>query len=277
MRTFYGVALLAYLAASVAAAQQAVDVAVDQGTAAQKTEYSVGGEVAAPELIGADIPLLPTDTCSDKAAGKVVVSLLVDEAGSPLDVTLHHPEENYLEKLAVHTVERDHFKPGTLHGTPVLVKETVEVTLQGCFVQKDGPEGKTRVFRLTAQPGQKLGVVIPPVGTAPAARGGSFIDAAGNIVPLVRGSKVKAPLVLNSVQAQYTEKARLDKVQGVSLISLIVDAQGRPQAPAVIRSLRPDMDVKAMQAVMKYRFKPATMEGKPVATLITVEVNFRLY
>jgi TonB family protein len=37
------------------------------------------------------------------------------------------------------------------------------------------------------------------------------------------------------------------------------------------------LDEKALEAVQRYRFKPAMKDGKPVASTISVEVNFRLY
>jgi TonB family protein len=37
------------------------------------------------------------------------------------------------------------------------------------------------------------------------------------------------------------------------------------------------LDQKALEAVRKYRFKPAMKAGVPVPVMITVEVNFRLY
>jgi periplasmic protein TonB len=37
------------------------------------------------------------------------------------------------------------------------------------------------------------------------------------------------------------------------------------------------LDEKALEAVLRYRFKPAMKGGKPVPVLITIAVNFRLY
>jgi outer membrane biosynthesis protein TonB len=45
----------------------------------------------------------------------------------------------------------------------------------------------------------------------------------------------------------------------------------------VVRSLGMGLDEKALEAVSRYRFKPALKNGKPVPAIITVEVNFRLY
>ena len=92
------------------------------------------------------------------------------------------------------------------------------------------------------------------------------------------GGSVSAPVALNSVEAEFSDEARRAKYQGVCLISLIVDAQGNPQNPRVIRALGMGLDEKALEAVRKYKFKPALKDGRtPVPVMITVEVNFRLY
>jgi periplasmic protein TonB len=92
------------------------------------------------------------------------------------------------------------------------------------------------------------------------------------------GGGVSAPVPLNSVEAEFSDEARRAKYQGVCLISLIVDAQGNPQNPRVVRALGMGLDEKALEAVRKYKFKPAYKQGTgPVPVMITVEVNFRLY
>jgi periplasmic protein TonB len=92
------------------------------------------------------------------------------------------------------------------------------------------------------------------------------------------GGGISAPVPLNSVEAEFSDEARRAKYQGVCLISLIVDAQGNPQNPRVVRALGMGLDEKALEAVRKYKFKPAMKDGRtPVPVMITVEVNFRLY
>ena len=92
------------------------------------------------------------------------------------------------------------------------------------------------------------------------------------------GGGISAPVALNDVEAEFSDEARRAKYQGVCLISLIVDAQGNPQSPHVVRPLGMGLDEKALEAVRKYKFKPAMKDGKtPVPVMITVEVNFRLY
>jgi TonB family protein len=92
------------------------------------------------------------------------------------------------------------------------------------------------------------------------------------------GGGVSQPVPLNSVEAEFSDEARRAKYQGVCVISLIVDAQGNPQNPRVVRALGMGLDEKALEAVRKYKFKPAMKDGRiPVPVMITVEVNFRLY
>ena len=92
------------------------------------------------------------------------------------------------------------------------------------------------------------------------------------------GGRVSGPVPLFQPEAEFSDEARRAKYQGVCLVALIVDAQGNPQAVHVVRTLGMGLDEKAMEAVRKYKFKPAMKDGKtPVPVAITVEVNFRLY
>jgi periplasmic protein TonB len=91
------------------------------------------------------------------------------------------------------------------------------------------------------------------------------------------GGGVSAPVPIFTPEAEFSDEARRAKYQGVVLISLIVDAQGNPQNPRVSRPLGMGLDEKALEAVKKYKFKPAMKEGKPVPVMMSIEVNFRLY
>ena len=92
------------------------------------------------------------------------------------------------------------------------------------------------------------------------------------------GGRVSAPVVLHSVEAEFSDEARRAKYQGVCLISLIVDAQGNPQNIRVARTLGMGLDEKAIEAIRQYKFKPAMKDARtPVPVMITIEVDFRLY
>ena len=91
------------------------------------------------------------------------------------------------------------------------------------------------------------------------------------------GHGISAPVPMKTPQAKYTREARERKVQGVCFVSLIVDANGVPQNPRIVRPVGYGLDAAALDAIRKYRFKPAMKDKKPVPVMMTIEVNFRLY
>jgi TonB family protein len=79
-------------------------------------------------------------------------------------------------------------------------------------------------------------------------------------------------------EAEFSDEARKAKYQGTVEVTFVVDTKGNPQNPRVVRPLGMGLDEKAIEAVMKYRFKPAMRDGKtPVPVLVTVAVDFHLY
>jgi TonB family protein len=92
------------------------------------------------------------------------------------------------------------------------------------------------------------------------------------------GGGVSAPVPLFQPEAEFSDEARRAKYQGVCIVGLIVDAQGNPQSVHIVRALGMGLDEKAMEAVRKYKFKPAMKDGRtPVPVPVNIEVNFRLY
>jgi periplasmic protein TonB len=61
------------------------------------------------------------------------------------------------------------------------------------------------------------------------------------------------------------------------LLWLVIGPEGLPQNIRVQRSLGMGLDEKAIAAVSRWRFQPATFNSQPVAVEINVEVSFRLY
>ena len=91
------------------------------------------------------------------------------------------------------------------------------------------------------------------------------------------GGGVSAPEVIYAPEAEFSDEARRAKYQGECVVSLIVDAQGNPQRVQVVRHLGMGLDEKALEAVRQYKFKPAMLQGKPVAVEMDVVVDFRIY
>jgi len=179
-----------------------------------------------------------------------------------------------VERLAVRIVEADSFRPGTLKGEPVEVRLKALVRIAGCIATKKNTDGSSsKVFRLRAQPVQAFAAKLTATETD---HESDKIGAAGTSELYKIGNGVSPPIPLNSVQAEFSDEALRKNIQGVCLVTVIVDVHGRPQNPRVVRPLGHGLDERALEAVTKYVFKPA-MKGKvPVPVMITVEVNFGL-
>lgn len=109
-------------------------------------------------------------------------------------------------------------------------------------------------------------------GWGPGKNGGA---GDGVYTPGVGG--VTQPVPIFTPEAEFSDEARRQKYQGVCVISVVIDAQGYPQNLRLVQTLGLGLDQKALEAVQRYRFKPARKDGKPVAARMTVMVNFRLY
>lgn len=95
--------------------------------------------------------------------------------------------------------------------------------------------------------------------------------------PVLRvGHGVTAPRALNSPDPEYSEEARIARLQGKCVLSLVVNSEGKPQDVKVSRSLGKGLDEKSIEAVRNWTFEPARKDGKPVAVRISVVVTFRL-
>jgi periplasmic protein TonB len=91
-----------------------------------------------------------------------------------------------------------------------------------------------------------------------------------------RGRGVTPPQLVYKVDPEFSEEARHAKHQGVVVLIIEVDASGNVRNVRVRQSLGLGLDEKAVDAVSHWRFRPAVLNGKPVTTEATVEVNFQL-
>lgn len=88
---------------------------------------------------------------------------------------------------------------------------------------------------------------------------------------------VTTPQVIFNPEPSFSDEARKAKSQGIVLLLLVVGKDGHPYDIRVGRSLGMGLDEKAIEAVNRWRFRPATLNGQPVATRIAVQVDFHLY
>jgi periplasmic protein TonB len=88
---------------------------------------------------------------------------------------------------------------------------------------------------------------------------------------------VTVPQVIFNPEPSFSDEARKAKAQGIVMLLMVVGKDGHPYDVRVGQSLGMGLDEKAIEAVNRWRFKPATFNGQPVATRIAVQVDFHLY
>ena len=91
------------------------------------------------------------------------------------------------------------------------------------------------------------------------------------------GGDVSAPVLIYSVEPKFTQEARSAKIGGNVLVNLIVDQNGLPTNVRVIRGVGHGLDEKAVEAVNKYRFKPAMEHGQAVPVQLNIVINFQIF
>lgn len=88
---------------------------------------------------------------------------------------------------------------------------------------------------------------------------------------------IKPPKALHTQEPEYPEHERRSHIQGQVSLRVVVDDHGVVRFPAVDVSPGPEFSKAAIEAVKKWSFQPAKLNGVPVAVLIIVATDFRLY
>jgi len=90
------------------------------------------------------------------------------------------------------------------------------------------------------------------------------------------GNGVSAPVLVSKIEPEYSEEARVAKLQGTVLLSIVIGVDGHAYNATLARSIGFGLDEKALDAVLQWQFKPGTQNGLPVPVVAQIEVNFRL-
>jgi len=166
----------------------------------------------------------------------------------------------------------------------------VESTKQLSKVQKTTPEIKpltldqkpaqtpstSQPVRTQAQPVQQVSsqpVVTTPT-TQPAQQQTKAAESTPAPMPFV--AIESQPELLRREPAVYPEIAKKMGLQGRVTVEVTIDAQGKPIQAKVVKSASDIFNEAAIEAVMKYSFKPAMMSTGPVTAKIMIPIDFRM-
>jgi TonB family protein len=92
-----------------------------------------------------------------------------------------------------------------------------------------------------------------------------------------RDQSVKPPFCVFHPEPPYSKQARMVKLQGVTVLRIVVNAQGLVEQAYVEKALGLGLDQSALRTVRTWKFQPGTKNGEPAPVRVRVEVFFRLF
>lgn len=189
-------------------------------------------------------PEYPKKALKKKLEGSVVLRLSLDETGQVVNAVALSGDQEFAE-AAIRGVRKWKYSPYLINNTAVRVTTLVSID-----------------FRLNGSGKPEI--------TA------SYKDWLPENVFKVGGS-VSPPRAIYTPDPAYTLEARSEKYKGTCVLAVVVGVDGRSHEIRVLRPLGKGLDEQAIEAVKQWKFSPGKKDGQPVAVMIKVEVQFRLY
>ncbi len=206
-------------------------------------ELPVGFDATPPQATWRPDPAYTDEAIRHHVDGIVVVSFLINAEGDVTDVELKSPPLGYgLDEGVLGTVRTWKFRPAMRNGRPVPVRVGFKMTFR-YFDRRSAPPGD----------------LIPLEGR----------------LAVMKGVTPAKPIF--TPDPEYTDKARRAGLEGTVTVEVNIDKKGRVTgAIAMGRELGMGLDKQAVKAARKWKFAPATLDGKPVATVGQIQVKFKL-
>jgi len=152
--------------------------------------------------------------------------------------------------------------------------------------EPEPPKPKEEIISLPAEPKPKPvprpvappRASVAPVPAKPAAAWPGAGTAAATGAPTgAKAGITSGPGHLYNPKPAYPAESRTANEQGTVMLSVAVDAAGRPTSVSVAKSSGfPRLDRSALEGMQRWRFKPALRDGVPQASSVTVPVRFML-
>lgn len=208
------------------------------------------GSITPRRVLHKEDPKYPKEAKKRNLQGAVTLVATVEENGAVSNIAILDGDLELADE-AVDALRHWRFEPYTRNGAPMKVEQKLTFNFD--------PRKKRAELNELAQ---------TTVRYAPAMVRHGVYRVGGGVSP-PKGFYMPDPA--------YSDKARKAKYQGVAVLSLIVGEDGSPRDIKVPKALGQGLDVKAVEAVQRWKFEPAMKDGTPVAVAINVEVRFQLY
>lgn len=255
--TLFGVVLTA---SPLCVSQDSSPISVDSDHRPTHRSAHAPKIVVPPRPISVVTPNYPKEARKKKIEGQVVLHAVVTLDGTLNDITVVSGNP-ILADAALEAVRQWRYQPSKINGEPVEAQHEIVITFRK---DKDGDAVYLGADDLS-----------PDVPLEPSADITERL-AAGEFFASSK-ARDTLPKATYAPYPEYSETARKARYQCSNVLSLIVGADGQPMTVWVTKPCGEGLDEKAVEAVQKWRFEPATKDGEPVAVFLAVDVSFHLY
>jgi len=129
------------------------------------------------------------------------------------------------------------------------------------------------VVGLTLRSTTTAGTVAAPVGNTLYGKPEEKASAPSDVAPLYVIDT--QPEILEEVKIPYPPEAKREFIEGSVVVLLTIDVDGTVSAAKVLSGPGHGLNEAAVEALKRFRFRPASKGGKPTATQITYTYTFR--
>ena len=248
-----GLLLVSLLSAAPASAAQQSESLLRESAASGQTE-ALRHLLSGSEEVGVDAPDEAGWTALMHAArgGHGAVARLLLDAGANVHQT------NEAQETALHLAAQ--------HGGTEVARLLLAAGAD--YAARDA-EGRTPLFRAI---GGGHAEIIDLLHDA--ALVGS--DRRSPVRAVVSRGETTPPTVIQWTIVPYTDKALAQGTEGTVVLMALVRPDGSVGAVNVSKGLEESLDRSARETVRRWRFEPATRDGKPVAVVVEIGVDFEL-
>jgi len=234
--------------------------------------YEVGGEVIPPKLLHCTEPAYSAQPQKFHISDDSTLSLVVYTDGKPEDIVPVSKIGLGLDENAVTAVKDWRFQPAILNDQPVSTRIQLIVSFHYCENPTDCEIQLAEREALAKLKAFQTGGSSSKSDSGPR----RLVETDG--VYEEQGSTgtiagFTFPKMVHHGSFKLTKAARKAKLRGFCILSLVVDAKGTTEDVQVVKPVGMGMDENAVAMLQQSRFKPATLNGEPIALRTDLIVN----
>lgn len=102
----------------------------------------------------------------------------------------------------------------------------------------------------------------------------TFLIGALPLIVAAADAKMEPPVPVRTVDPEYPRDLLRERVNGLVMIKCTVDENGNVLAPEVVKSSNEAFEKPALEALARWKFKPAKQDGAAVAMKVSIPIRF---